>query len=576
MNVFDNEVVLEYLEGSIIFRNIVTGENKNRILYSENDPNGSLIAEDGSVAFGPAGSWENISGLVPGSVWQLIGTGVTAGDGFLAPNEFWVDATQVGPGPTGREVTLIQSAIDLADVLFAPGIAIVIRLREGQEHAWAAASIVLPNRDITITAIGQVIGEEVDAAVAGRIRIDGAGAQLGNNAGATQRNFELRNVAVNGALLVHQGWNLTLREVVVDGFEVTVDQGGVGAVNPVRILLEDTSGDGARYAGDESVMSLATSNHNAPGILPTIVRANRCELQGVTNDATLERFFHLGNTGALFDGCTFNVKSESDTDGLWIGLASPCNIEFTASSIVGDFTGTGFVRPLFSSSGATPFVRFTGLSVDALDGTTGLPTPTWDWGTLTPQGFPAIGSARAPRAIVPGSSAADALIAIPGFSGLGAVTERVMSDLGVAVTGGRLVYGTAFAQHAAAGVPPANDTLTPFALYTQSVNSAGPLFTIPLGVSRVYYFSVQAVMKNSGAVLVGWTAGELIAVVDVDGGGIATIVGQIWTPFVGGDAMFTLEGDIFPAGSFRIRVRASDALGGQTSTVEVEMRILAV
>jgi hypothetical protein len=535
-----------------------------------------LVAEDGSVAFGPAGSWENISGGVPGSVWQLIGTGVTAGDGFLAPNEFWVDATQVGPGPTGREVALIQDAIDLADVLFAPGIAIVIRLREGQEHAWAAASIVLPTRDIAITAIGQVIGEEVDAAAAGRIRIDGVGAQLGNNVGATQRNFELRNVAVNGALLIQQGWNLTLREVVVDGFDVTIDQGGVGAVNLVRILLEDTSGDGARYALDESVMTLTTSNHNAPGVLPTIVRANRCEIQGVSNDVSGERFFLLGNTGALFDGCTFNVKSESDTDGLWVGLASPCNIEFTASSIVGDFTGTGFVRPLFSSSGATPFIRFTGLTVDALDGTTGLPTPTWEWGTLTPQGYPAIGSARAPKAVVPGATAADALIAIGGFSGLGAVTERVMSDLGVTVTGGRLVYGSTFAQHAAAGVPPANDTLTAFALYTQSVNSAGPLFAIPLVADRVYYFSVQAIMKNSGPGLVGWTAGELLVIIIVDGGGVATIAGQIWTPVVGGDAMFTLEGDIFPAGSFRIRVRASDALGGQTSTIEVEMRILAV
>ena len=38
MNVFDNELVLEFLEGSIIFRDIPTGQNKNRILYTELDP----------------------------------------------------------------------------------------------------------------------------------------------------------------------------------------------------------------------------------------------------------------------------------------------------------------------------------------------------------------------------------------------------------------------------------------------------------------------------------------------------------------------------------------------------------
>jgi len=574
MNVFDNEVVLEYLEGSILFRDIVTGQNKTQIRYTELDPNGVLLAETGSVAFGPSGSWENISPVSPGTVWQLIGTGIVSGDGFLAPNEFWVDPTQVGPGPTGREVNLIQQAIDLADTLFPAGVSIVIRLREGQEHVWAAGDFVSPTRDITITAVGQVIGEEVDAAVAGRIRIDGAGVQLADNPGIVQRNLEIRNLAVTGAMLVHQGWNLTLREVVVDAFDITVDQGGAGAVNPAQILLEDTSGDSARYAGGQSVLKISTSNHNAPGVLPTILRANRCELQGVSNDASGERFFQLGNTGGLFDGCTFNLKSESDTDGLWIGIASPCNLELTATTLIGDFTGTAFIRPLFSASGTTPFIRFTGVTVDAPDTATGLPTSTWAWGTLTPEGYPAVRNARAPLANVRGATVMDGSISIPGLSGLGAVTERVMSDLGVTVTGGRLVYGITHATHPTGGV----DHFTPIAFETQSATSAGPLFLIPLLPTRAYFISLTAVMRNAPAPpLMGWTVCTLDLLIIVDGGGNASIVFSTPTP-VGGDAMFSLTAGIIPGppDSLAPVVRASDAAGGQTAEVDIEMRILAV
>ena len=573
MNIFDNEVVLEYLEGSIIFRNIVTGEDKNEILYTELDPNGALLAVKGSVAFGPSGSWENISVVSPGTAWQLIGTGIATGDGFLAPNEFWVDPTQVLPGPTGREVLLIQDAIDLANTLFAPGISIVIRLREGQIHTWAASSIVLPTRDITITAVGQVTGEEIDPTIAGEIQLVGAGVQLGTNATATQHNFEIRDLAITGGLLVQQGWNLILREVVVAGLDVTVDQGGVGAVNPVQILLDDTSGSSDTYISGLSPITITTQNHNAPSVLPTTLRASRCELQGVSIDATPARFMTLGNTFALFDGCTFNIASQSDTDGLWIGLANPCAIEFTGTSIVGDFLGTLFARPLFSASGATPTVRFTGLSIDALDTSTGKPTPTWRWGTLTAQGYPTIGNARTPIGNILGMSMSDDTIAVSGSSGLGPVTERVMSGLGIAATGGRLIYGTCAATHPAPGT-----NVSPIAFQTPTSTTSAVQAEIPLVANSVYFISLLAVMRTAPAPLVGWTVATLDLVVTVDVGGNATIVSAVPGAVAGGDAMWTIDAliDVGPPDKLVPVIRGTDPAGGQVAAVDIEMRVLAV
>jgi hypothetical protein len=282
---------------------------------------------------------------------------------------------------------------------------------------------------------------------------------------------------------------------------------------------------------------------------------------------------HLGNTGALFDGCTFNVKSESDTDGLWIGIASPCNLEFTSATVVGEFLGTGFVRPLFSAAGATPAIRFTGFTFDALDTATGLPTPTWSWGALNPQGYPAVRNARAPIATVNGATVTDATIAIPGLSGLGAVTERVMSDLGVTVTGGRLVYGITHATHPVGGV----DHFTLIALETQSATAAG-LFVIPLSGPRAYFISLTAVMRNAPVPpLLGWTVATLDLLITVDGAGVATVVFSTPTA-VGGDTLFSLTPLVVPGppDGLSFFVKASDALGGQTAEVDVEMRILAV
>jgi hypothetical protein len=581
MNVFDNEVVLEYLQGSVLFRDIVFGTNKIQILYAGANPNGVLFAEPGSVAFGPSGSWENISVLVvpdtQGAVWQLIGTGVTLGDGFLAPNEFWVDPTFVVPGPTGREVTTIEAAIALADTL-ALG-SIVIRLREGQDHVWAA-SLIGSARDITITAVGQAFARGIDAAVAGRIRIGGAGLSLLANTGV-QRNLEIRDFAVRGDMLVHEGWNLTLREAVTDGLAITVDQGGAGATNPVRILLEDTTGDNTRYANNLSPLTVQTTNYSGALATTTIVRANRCALQGVVTD-TGERFMDLGNSFALFDGCTFNVKSISDVFGLWIGAGAvpgPTNgtfIEFVASSLIGDFTGIGFVRPLFSLG---PTVRFTGLTtIDIVDEFTGAPTPTWSWasGAWNPQGYPVLGNARPPKMQVPGASLTDETVNTVD-SGRGAVTERVASGLGFTVTGGRFVYGQVMiGPYSGAG-----DLAVAIPFFSQSVDSEGPLLALPLFDDRVYVFTAQAVFRTSpiGAPppLVGWASGRIDGTIRVTGG-VASFVPALpgYVGDLGSDPGFFVLASIVSGELVFFARLGPPALAGSSAEVELELSILAV
>jgi hypothetical protein len=581
MNVFDNELVLEYLQGSVLFRDIVAGEDRTRILYTGANPNGVLFAEPGSVAFGPSGSWENISILVvpdtQGAVWRLIGTGVMSGDGFLAPNEFWVDPTFPFPGPTGREVATIEAAIALADTL-ALG-SIVIRLREGQEHAWAAGDVGF-DRDITITALGQAFGEEVDAAVAGRIRIAGLGISLLANTGV-QRNLEIRDLTVNGAVLVHQGWNLTLREAVTDGLAITIDQGGVGATNRVSLLLEDTTGDGARYASGLSPLKVMVLNLSYTGALATstILRANRCSLQGVVNDVG-ERFMDLGNTFALFDGCTFNVKSETDGFGLWIGFGpfpGPTNgtyIEFAGSSIIGDFDGAAFGRPLFSLG---PVVRFTGLTIDVFDAATGLPTPTWKWSSApwTPQGYPTIRNARPPFMHVPGASLIDETISTV-ESGRGPITERIASGLGFMVTGGRLVYGTVSVG------PSPGSTAAVIPLFTQTSSSDGSTVdALPLVDDRLYFLTASVAIRTSPiGVLVGWSAGKITGVIQVTGGVAAFVSGPIYTPAPFppfGDAAFGVVTAILGADELQFTaIIGGGAPPGSSSETEIELSLLAV
>jgi hypothetical protein len=74
-NLFDNDVVLEAFEGSVVFRDIPTGVNLLKVSYTGVDPNGTMTAPVGSIASGPAGTWVNTNGA---SAWSPIGTSVAA------------------------------------------------------------------------------------------------------------------------------------------------------------------------------------------------------------------------------------------------------------------------------------------------------------------------------------------------------------------------------------------------------------------------------------------------------------------------------------------------------------------
>jgi len=77
-NLFDNDVVLEAFEGSVVFRDIPTGTNLLKVSYTGVDPNGTMVAPVGSIASGPTGTWVNTDGA---TAWSPVGAG-TAIDAF--------------------------------------------------------------------------------------------------------------------------------------------------------------------------------------------------------------------------------------------------------------------------------------------------------------------------------------------------------------------------------------------------------------------------------------------------------------------------------------------------------------
>jgi hypothetical protein len=79
-NLFDNEVVLEAFGGGVVFRDVPTGTDLLRVLYTAVDPNGILDAPVGSLASGAAGTFQSTGPLT----WVLLGGG--GADPFLRPS----------------------------------------------------------------------------------------------------------------------------------------------------------------------------------------------------------------------------------------------------------------------------------------------------------------------------------------------------------------------------------------------------------------------------------------------------------------------------------------------------------
>jgi hypothetical protein len=130
-NLFDNDVVLEAFEGSVVFRDIPTGTNLLKVSYTGVDPNGTMVAPVGSIASGPTGTWVNTDGA---TAWSPVGAGV----GTVA---------QIG-SVGGAVVTSNSVAIQIAgSVPIAPGaldaVGRTLRCRVGM-HCSAKGGIAIP------------------------------------------------------------------------------------------------------------------------------------------------------------------------------------------------------------------------------------------------------------------------------------------------------------------------------------------------------------------------------------------------------------------------------------------------
>jgi hypothetical protein len=142
-NVLDNEVVLEESQGVVIWKNFVTGLEKLYVLHTSVNPNGTVLAPEGSIASGASGAWLNTDGA---TAWAQISTSSTGN--FLAPNEYYVDTTQAAQ-PSLRIFPTVEEAVVAAEGEQSGPY--LVRLRQAQAHTWDGTGLPLAStRDITI------------------------------------------------------------------------------------------------------------------------------------------------------------------------------------------------------------------------------------------------------------------------------------------------------------------------------------------------------------------------------------------------------------------------------------------
>jgi len=106
MNLFDNDIILEANEGSVVFRDVTLGIDRLKVFYAPVDPNGIVSAPKGSIASGPAGTFTNTDGAF---AWSPIGTGGTQPSVFsmIGP----VLSSQSPPGPVPQTLVNLPAGI---------------------------------------------------------------------------------------------------------------------------------------------------------------------------------------------------------------------------------------------------------------------------------------------------------------------------------------------------------------------------------------------------------------------------------------------------------------------------------
>ena len=557
MNVFDNEVVLQFDAGSIRYRDVPNAIERCFIRYTGTNPNGALNAPTGSVAFGPSGSWENISPGSGGSTWELIGTKAAVLDGFLAPNEFYVDPSFPLPGPTGREVHTIAAAITLANVLFATGISIVIRLREGQLHVWAH-STVGPQRDITLWAQGQVTGDGVNDVVAGRVVLGGAGVSL-SNAGV-RRVLEIKNLAVQGSLTVGPGWDFVGSEVTYAGSTLTVNQGG-GAGLDTGITLNRCDDDGDSTVDSTKAFQILTVNHGPPGTNPTRFLIAGCQFNPVVTAVEPTAFLAAGNSSVVIRQTSITGRLDQAIPGLFAATTPGTSFQIVDTTFVLDSpSGDG---TMFDTTQAPPTVYFLGnCRVNVMDASSN--PLNWNVGKGAITGPLLVELGQPPSNPFPGLVMSDENLQTSVSGSTGPITKRVMTKKGVAFTGGRKIYGKASPTDFVPSVvtwytPTITPAHTPSAPTTQS---------LPIGSNQVVSVQIRLVSSSQGPagsetldfqIVVQKIAG--VATI-VFGGGAHTDFPLIVTPTIDGNNELILT---------------TSLIGGPTSAdVTIEATFIAV
>ena len=113
-NLLSGEVVLDAMSGArVVWRDVQTGVVLTTLQYVIGDPNGVVSAEEGALAIGEAGTYQNTDG---GMAWALLST--SGGGGGGPSYQFVVAPSAV---QTGNVFTTLLAGLTAAQAQVATG-----------------------------------------------------------------------------------------------------------------------------------------------------------------------------------------------------------------------------------------------------------------------------------------------------------------------------------------------------------------------------------------------------------------------------------------------------------------------
>lgn len=220
-------------------------------------------------------------------------------DGFLAPNEFYVDDGHTPIDSRSRHVPTVAEALARADLLFAAGIDIVIRLREGQTHLYGDTTTL--TRNVSFYSEGNPQGDLVGAS-AGVLDFSGA---------VFERPATTYEVAFKGLIFLGNPTFQEFHRVSFDSCTFrgvlfqAADSGAAGAfaLNMVNCVA-DVSVNAARHPFAFEIDSGAGTTWT--------VDVDRCSFSAEITDARQVEFMVARQAAVTFSDCAFDFVN-SDT-----------------------------------------------------------------------------------------------------------------------------------------------------------------------------------------------------------------------------------------------------------------------